>query len=38
MRRVEKPPAADLFARMKASNPQWAAEMAVMLRKAGLPE
>ncbi len=36
MRQLEKPP--DLFAQMKAHRPEWAAEMASMLRKAGLPE
>ena len=36
MCQLEKPP--DLFAQMKARKPDWAAEMASMLRKAGLPE
>jgi hypothetical protein len=36
IRQLEKPP--DLFAWMKANRPEWAAEMASMLRKAGLPE
>jgi adenylate cyclase len=36
MRQLEKPP--DLFVQMKARRPEWAAEMASMLRKAGLPE
>jgi tetratricopeptide (TPR) repeat protein len=36
MRQLDKPP--DVFAPMKAQRPEWAAEMASMLRKAGLPE
>jgi adenylate cyclase len=31
-------PKADLLAQLKQRNPQWAGEMASMLRKAGLPE
>jgi pentatricopeptide repeat protein len=34
MRQLEKPPDAFEFAQMKAHNPQWAAEMESMLRKA----
>ncbi|TMJ78652.1 MAG: adenylate/guanylate cyclase domain-containing protein [Alphaproteobacteria bacterium] len=36
MCQLEKPP--DVFAPMKAHKPEWAAEMASMLRKAGLPD
>jgi hypothetical protein len=36
IRQLEKPP--DTLAQMKARRPDWAAEMASMLRKAGLPE
>jgi adenylate cyclase len=35
LRRLEKPPG-DVFAQMKAHNPEWAADMAAMLHKAGL--
>jgi adenylate cyclase len=36
MRQLEKPP--DPLAHMKVRKPEWAAEMTLMLRKAGLPE
>jgi adenylate cyclase len=36
MRQLEKPP--DTYAQMKARRPEWAAEMAAMLRKVGVPE
>jgi adenylate cyclase len=36
IRQLGKPP--DTLAQMKARKPDWAAEMAAMLRKAGLPE
>ncbi len=37
MRELERPDA-DVLAPLREHNPQWAAEMSAMLRRAGLPE